>query len=133
MLWTCILALGLRKPVVVHLYPSSWEIATHVCESLTDPCRLLAGLCRIPQYVTQRQLHQLDVLPIADSDVGGPGTDPPNVMCRCRVHRLPLLLLLLWLLRSQPCAAPLIISPRVVGLPLLMLVRRRPCLPMLGS
>jgi len=102
MLWASILALGLREPVVVHLYPPSREIAAHVCEGLADPRRLLPGLCRIPQYVTQRQLHQLDVLSIADPDVGGPGTDPPHVMCRCRVHRLPLLLLLLllWLLRS---------------------------------
>jgi hypothetical protein len=102
MLWASILALGLREPVVVHLYPPSREIAAHVGEGLADPRRLLPGLCRIPQYVTQRQLHQLDVLPVANPDVGGPGSDAPNVMCSCRVHRLPLLLLLLllWLLRS---------------------------------
>jgi hypothetical protein len=133
MLRASILALGLREPVVVHLYPPSREIAAHVSEGLADPCRFLAGLCRIPQYVTQRQLHQLDVLPIANPDVGGPGTDPPNIMCRCRVHRLPLLLLiLLRLLRSHPRAA-LIISRSVVWLPLLLLVRRRPCLPLLRS
>ena len=48
-----------------------------------------------------------------------------------RVHRLPLLLLLLWLLRSHPGAALIIICASVVGLPLLLLVRWRPRLPLL--